>query len=844
MELGKLEYLISVNNGQLTAGLNKAEKTVEAAGSKMNSSMQSMGNKMSSFMVAKGQLIANALQKAFSTTVDMTKQLVKSAISAYADFEQLEGGISKLYGDAAGKMMDYARQAYATAGMSANEYIQNVTGFSAALLKSVGDDANAAADIADMAMRDISDNANMFGKYTASELAGVYQALARGQYQTLDNLQLGYGGKKKGLQELIDHANELRKAEGKNADLSIENYADIVQAIHAVQEELKITGTTEKEASNTITGSINKMKAAWQNLLVSFSDPNGDVEGNISKLFESLKTVAKNLVPVFKKTLKSIWNGIKSAVKRLPDLISDVFGDMKQSNSPFMRTIAIIFENVAGYAKMVIDLINDFPGTIEKLRKADSPALNAIAEILNTIGTAAQDAIKLIEQLTGMFSSEGTTEESFLSQLFSTISEYYADIGKAVETIGKFFSETLPGIMQKLHLSGNGTNPLISFLQGMITPLRVIAKLISGDFSGAIDLMANVNWFQAPAMNVAGKALGMGKAIFDSLGKAFSGDMEGALEDIQTGFDTYIRQPIQSVIDSVKEIIGGIWTFIEENIFNPIKTAYATYLETPITDAIKKIEEIINGLGETIKGIFESVGEWIKSGIIGPIRATIRDLIGLANQSLGTNINLGSGFYRDNAIWNWGMATPEQRTSDEFIQNMSKDLTDMGYSAEQIASIIEQIRANAEMTKEEFAKVLDGVEIKPDVSSESLKDAISKIRSAFNNTVFKVNVYPDVHGKYTGYQQAKGDWTVPYDNYPSLLHRGEMVLTASQARKYRDGEDSNYVGMSQIVATAVNAAMSKVYVMLNGDKVGDLTSKRVNRNINASSYSRLRAMGG
>lgn len=232
---------------------------------------------------------AKALAGAF--VVKKVVDFGKAAYDSYANFQQLVGGIDKLYGEASDKMQQYAQQAWRTAGMDANAYMQSVTGFSASLITSLGGDTQKAADMANTAMQDISDNANMFGKYTAEELTGVYQALAKGQYQTLDNLQLGYGGSKEGMQQLIDKANELRVANGEMGNLSIDSFADIVQAIHLVQEEMNITGTTEKEALKTLEGSANATKAAWQNLVTEFGKPDADIGARIADMFTAVMGV-------------------------------------------------------------------------------------------------------------------------------------------------------------------------------------------------------------------------------------------------------------------------------------------------------------------------------------------------------------------------------------------------------------------------------------------------------------------------------------------------------------------------------------------------------------------------
>ena len=190
--------------------------------------------------------------------------LTKSAIDSYGEFEQLAGGVEKLFGDASDTIMQYAIGAYKTSGLSANEYMQQATSFSASLINSLGGDTQKAAELADVAMRSMSDNWNTFGT-DVSAVQNAYAGFAKQNYTMLDNLKLGYGGTKTEMERLIDDANDYAESIGESGDLSIDSFADIVQAIELVQKKQNIYGTTSKEAATTIQGSIGMTKASWQN---------------------------------------------------------------------------------------------------------------------------------------------------------------------------------------------------------------------------------------------------------------------------------------------------------------------------------------------------------------------------------------------------------------------------------------------------------------------------------------------------------------------------------------------------------------------------------------------------
>lgn len=218
--------------------------------------------------------------------------LSKQVIGAYGEYEQLIGGVETLFGNAADKVEAYADRAFQTAGMSANAYMETVTGFSASLLQSLGGDTDKAADVANQAVTDMSDNANKMGSDITS-IQNAYQGFAKQNYTMLDNLKLGYGGTKEEMQRLLDDAGKIS---GIKYDLS--SFADLTEAIHVVQTEMGITGTTAKEATETIQGSIAGMSSAWQNLLSGLGNADADVGKLVDNVVEQFGYVVKNITPV------------------------------------------------------------------------------------------------------------------------------------------------------------------------------------------------------------------------------------------------------------------------------------------------------------------------------------------------------------------------------------------------------------------------------------------------------------------------------------------------------------------------------------------------------------------
>ena len=249
--VGEYRVILSLDADDYKKGMTDAENTAEDLQSKVNT----IGGN-----IAKGMAAALA-----GASVAIGK-ITTDAVNAFADYEQLVGGMETLFKDSAGNALDYAVNAYKTAGLSMNDYMETVTSFSASLIKSLGGDTEKAVSYADMAITDMSDNANKMGSSMES-IQNAYQGFAKQNYTMLDNLKLGYGGTKEEMKRLLKDAQAIS---GVKYDLS--SYADVVAAIHVIQTEMGITGTTAKEAASTISGSVSMMKSAWSNMLVAIAN--------------------------------------------------------------------------------------------------------------------------------------------------------------------------------------------------------------------------------------------------------------------------------------------------------------------------------------------------------------------------------------------------------------------------------------------------------------------------------------------------------------------------------------------------------------------------------------------
>lgn len=317
MNLLDLFVKISVDDGD-----------VDKSFSETSSKAETLAGKLKGGLATAAKVGGAAILSAGAAAVAITKQAVEN----YGEYEQLVGGVETLFKSSADTVMQYAANAYQTAGMSANEYMTTVTAFSASLLQSMGGDTEAAAEKANLAITDMSDNANKMGTDMQS-IQNAYQGFAKQNYTMLDNLKLGYGGTKEEMQRLLDDANALNAAQGNYTNYTINSYADIVDAIHTVQTEMGITGTTQLEASTTIQGSIASMKAAYDNFITGLGDENADMAELITNLLGSTVTVAENLLPVVERILENIGVVVQEkgpemiekfvsyAIEKLPDII-------------------------------------------------------------------------------------------------------------------------------------------------------------------------------------------------------------------------------------------------------------------------------------------------------------------------------------------------------------------------------------------------------------------------------------------------------------------------------------------------------------------------------------------
>ena len=446
--------------------------------------------------------------------------LTKASVEGYAEYEQLVGGVETLFGDSQSTVMQYANNAYKTAGLSANQYMETVTSFSASLLQSLVGDTEAAAQKADLAITDMSDNANKMGT-SMENIQNAYQGFAKGNYTMLDNLKLGYGGTQEEMQRLLEDAQKLS---GQKYDLS--SYSDIVDAIHVVQTEMGITGTTAKEASTTIEGSVNAAKSAWQNLVVGLADDTQDFDGLVDNFVESVVTAGSNIVPRVQKVLQ----GVSKLVTELAPVISEQLPVLVQTVLPGLLTTAT--ELVSG---LVSGLIAALPVLAEQAPIIITQLVTVLIENLPMLIDAA---VQIIIALTN-----GITES--LPTLIPAAVE-------AIITIAESLIENIDMLVDA------AINLIMALAAGLIAALPIlIAKAPELVASLVTAIVENVGKLAEAGWELIKE---LGKAIIDNVGDLLDAAGE-IIDSVLQGIDDCMSQ----VWDMGKNIVEGLWQGIKDS---------------------------------------------------------------------------------------------------------------------------------------------------------------------------------------------------------------------------------------------------------------------------------------
>lgn len=531
-----------------------------------------------------------------------------ACINAYADYEQLVGGVETLFKDSADTIQTYADNAYKTAGLSANEYMETVTSFSASLLQSLDGDTEKAAAAADLAITDMADNANKMG--TAMEsIQNAYQGFAKQNYTMLDNLKLGYGGTKEEMQRLLADAEKLS---GVKYDLS--SYADIVEAIHVIQTEMGITGTTAKEASTTIQGSVASMKAAWANLMVGMADDTQDFDLLLSNFIESIGTVADNLLPrigiVIEGMGKLVAGLAPEIASALPTLTNELLPNLVelgvQSISALVQGIQENGDSLAAGALSIVGTLAE--GIAELLPMVADTAASLVVSLADGLTESLPDIIPIaIETISTLV--ENLTENA--NTIIDAGIQIILALGEGLIAALPQLIETVPQIVINIANVINDNAPKL-----IDTALYLITRLAVGLVQAIPTLVVNIPKIieAIVAAFMAFQWLNLGKQLIDGVANGVKKAGESMATAAKNAFSKFKSKITGSEVATELKSIGK---YIIDGIVGGIKNSLSN-----IANVAGKIKDT---LLSKLKGLFkiaspsklmkEEVGAYIGEGI-------------------------------------------------------------------------------------------------------------------------------------------------------------------------------------------------------------------------------------
>ena len=685
---------MNLNASSFAKGIKTATSSVEnmtesmkdatSSASKMISVMQGVGSGVAK--VGKGLAIAGT---AAATAVTA---LVSKSVGAFADYEQLTGGVETLFGaggrsveeyaqsvgksvsDIQGKydslisaqnvVLENANKAYMTAGMSANEYMDTVTGFSASLISSLGGDTNKAADYANSALVDMSDNANKMGTDMES-IKNAYQGFAKQNYTMLDNLKLGYGGTQEEMKRLLSDAEKLT---GQKYDIS--SFADITQAIHAIQTQMDITGTTAKEASTTISGSWGSLKAAFQNVLVGLTTGGDMFDQSLDALINTAVTFGQNIIPAIKGALSGIGyliEGLAPVIgETIPPLINDLAPTLANSAVSLISSLVNgLTQNATQFSEclsnMIIVAVAGISTVVPQLLDAASKIVsNLMQGLTNSMPQIVNGAVTLVEGLVNGLVNNIPLLIMGAVQLVTSLANGLIEnlpriIDAGVNLITGIISASysmMPQIIQ------GGMQLVVNLAVGLV---RAIPQLIAAlpRITGAIVKgFKSVNWFDlglqliksiwegiksigsemwngvkektselwGGVKNVVSEKLNNIKSAYDAHGGGLKGAtfaaIEGVKEYYRTGYDA-INQltggKLGEVVNAVgekMEVVKGKFSEAFGNVKNTVMTIFENIkngITEKISAAVNKVKEIFGSIADKVSEVWGKIKGIIKA---------------------------------------------------------------------------------------------------------------------------------------------------------------------------------------------------------------------------------------
>ena len=797
MDLMTLAAKLTLDDSGFRSGLGSAESMGEK-----------FAGKMSAMTVAAGQIIANLAQKAFSAVTGM----IGGAVDAVADYQQLIGGVETLFKGSADKVAAYAKESFKTTGLSANAYMETVTGFSASLLQGLKGDTDQAAELANMAVTDMADNANKMGT-DLSSIQTAYQGFAKQNYTMLDNLKLGYGGTKEEMVRLINDSGILNE---KIEDLDGITFDQIIEAIHAIQDEMGITGTTAEEAAQTISGSKASLKAAWEDLLSAVGGEGGQarLDETLENFKTSFSTYMDNFIPTLTTTIVNSGTLVETIAEAISSLPTDLLSNLGKAG------VEAGTDMVSGLGTLTHWLIE----SITKLFKdasADPSSIQDFGTALGEfLGTAISDIVTNAPTIVaGIFNMGVALAGSFIEGLFSGL----FGVGNEVDGI-------TDELNKNLFAADKSSTEASAILEYMDT---LVAKY--GD-----SVKETEEWKSAE--EELETILGGSKEVFDQYGDNIQGAITKLKEMNEELRKTAVMNALEKATSDEMELLTTQTLEYNKQQARYDRNQYIRdstrdeVIDAIRTEAAQKVAEIDEqggpeGIGQTdYYNKLVSLSEGLSH-----VGDRMTELSELNFDELKDALNfLDSETFTDQEI----------EVRRQIYAEAESEMNDAKAKSEEIASEIDATKEAIENTKAAMDQtVIDllGSGSKAGTSIESggttIHDALVGAAAKIQSVSFRGSV-----GGNTFMPRAVGIDYAPYDGFKTELHRGEAIITKEENAKRNSGMDQG--AMEAALTDAIERSMSQIYINMDGNRVGDLTTRRTQNNISGNERSRIRAMGG
>lgn len=646
MDLFKLFGIIAINNQEANEAVDATTEKVENAHPRIAAAFEKVGE----VAVKAGKVIASGLAAGAAAIGALAKQ----SLDSYADYEQLVGGVETLFGtrgaksveeyaalvgksvdavsdefemlqDAQTLAMENAAKAYQTAGMSANEYMETVTSFAASLKQSTESELEAAT-VADMAVQDMADNANKMGTDMTS-IQNAYQGFAKQNYTMLDNLKLGYGGTKEEMERLLQEASKLSGVE-----YNIDSLSDVYNAIHVVQEELGITGTTAKEASETISGSVSSMKSAWKNLLVGFADDSQDLGALISTLASSATTAAENIVP----RIAEIFSGISAALPQVFAVVSAALPGLIEALLPGLVDGAVAL--VVGLIELLPSLVNmvftDLPKLLTNaLSQSTNPVVSFIGNLFDDIGVRWRGVLlPAIEEVGGAF---GALIDA-VQPIFALFAQLFTETTGVTDGFDLFHTICW-AVKDALSVVADAIQSVADWINQHMPEIQATIQGVFDACQYAWDTIGQ------PLFDLVEKALEIVRNVFSEKMPEIKEFVSQCFTDIQTFWEDHLKPCFDAIGDFIENVLAPVFEEVFTNFIGPaVDTAFNTIKDLWNTT----LKPVFTGITDFLTGIF--TGNWKKAwdGIVSVAKGIFDGLVTVVKYPINQVINIVNSFIK------------------------------------------------------------------------------------------------------------------------------------------------------------------------------------------------------